>query len=56
MTIAEAGKALGISRPTAYLLAKHGKIPVIRLALRRLVVPVAALNKMLESAGNTGDK
>ena len=51
MTVEEAGEALGISRATAYLLANTGRIPVIRLGERRLVVPKAALLKMLESAG-----
>jgi excisionase family DNA binding protein len=50
MTIQEAGEALGISRATAYTLASTGKIPTIRLGERRLVVPRAALMKMLESA------
>ena len=55
MTVEEAGRCLGVSRPTAYLLAKLGKIPVIRLG-RRLVVPIAALNKMLENAGCQSSK
>lgn len=46
LTVEEAGRLLGVSRPTAYLLAKNGKIPVLRLS-RRLVVPKAALEKML---------
>ena len=51
MTIAEAAKALGISRNLAYALANQGKIPALRLSERRLVVPRAALQKMLEEAG-----
>ena len=50
MTVKEAGDVLGISRATAYMLAGTGKIPTIRLGERRLVVPKAALMKMLESA------
>ena len=53
MTVKEAGDALGISRATAYMLANTGEIPTIRLGERRLVVPKAALMKMLESAGKT---
>ena len=49
MTVKEAGDALGISRATAYMLAGSGQIPTIRLGERRLVVPRAALMKMLES-------
>ncbi len=52
MTIEEAGEALGISRATAYMLAKTGGIPVIRLGERRLVVPRRALEKMLEGNGD----
>lgn len=51
MTVEEAGEALGISRATAYMLAKTGGIPVIRLGERRLVVPRVALQKMLEGNG-----
>ena len=52
MTVKEAGVALGISRATAYLLAKTGGIPVIRLGERRLVVPKAQLQRMLEGNGD----
>ena len=55
MTIVEAGEALGISRATAYMLARTGQLPTIRLGERRLVVPRAALLKMLEGNGKTGD-
>lgn len=49
LTVEEAGEVLGISRATAYMLANTGKIPTIRLGERRLVVPKAALMKMLEA-------
>lgn len=49
MTVPEAGKALGISRGAAYELAKTGKLPTLRLG-KRLVVPVKALDRLLESA------
>ena len=45
--IPECAKLLGISRGSAYELAAQGKLPVIRLGARRMVVPVAALEKML---------
>lgn len=51
MTVEEAGEALGVSRATAYLLANTGRIPAIRISERRLVVPVAALLRMLENTG-----
>ena len=53
MTVEEAGEALGISRATAYMLANTGRIPAIRISDRRLVVPRAALLKMLDRAGKS---
>lgn len=50
MTVEEAAELLGLSRNSAYSLAKTGKLPTIRLG-RRIIVPKAALTKMLESAG-----
>jgi len=50
MTVEQAAKALGISRATAYMLANTGRIPAIRISERRLIVPRAALLKMLEGA------
>jgi excisionase family DNA binding protein len=49
LTVEETGKLLGVSRPTAYKLAKTKQIPTIVLG-RRIFVPKAALNKMLENA------
>lgn len=51
MTVEEAAVALGVSRATAYLLARTGAIPAIRLGERRLVVPKAALERLLNEAG-----
>lgn len=48
-TVEEAGRLLGISRPQAYLMAKQGVIPTIRLG-HRVVVPKAALLRMLDNA------
>ena len=44
-------RLLGISLGTAYTLAAEGKLPTIRLG-RRLVVPKAALEKMLADVGH----
>ena len=55
MTVEEAGEALGISRATAYMLANNGGIPVIRLGLRRIMVPRRALERMLENAEKLKD-
>jgi len=45
-SVEEAARILGISRGTAYALARHGSLPTIRLG-RRLLVPKAGLEKML---------
>lgn len=50
-TIDEAATLLGIGRNTAYECAARGELPVIRMGLKRLLVPKAALDKMLADAG-----
>ena len=50
LNVPEAGRLLNLSRATAYLLASQGIIPTIRLG-KRLVVPKAALIKLLEKSG-----
>jgi len=49
MTIEEAGEALGISRATAYTLAKQGRLPVIKISDRRWIIPKRALESLLDS-------
>jgi excisionase family DNA binding protein len=44
--IEEAGKLLGVGRNQAYLAARSGEIPVIKIG-KRLLVPKAALDRML---------
>ena len=46
ISVQEAGRLLGISKNSAYTAAQDGVIPTIRIG-RRLVVPMAALDKML---------
>ena len=48
ISIPEAAKLLGISRNTGYEMARLGQLPTIRCGRRRLVVPKAALLKMLK--------
>jgi len=50
MSVEEAANALGISRTFAYEAVARGEIPCIRIG-RRILVPVVALNRLLESAG-----
>jgi excisionase family DNA binding protein len=47
VTIQEAAKILGVGRNKAYEAAHSGEIPTIKLG-RRLLVPVAALERMLQ--------
>lgn len=49
LTVPEVAKLLGISRGTAYLAAKSGEIPVIRIR-GRFVVPMRAVDELLKRA------
>ena len=49
MTVEEASRTLGISRATAYTLARQGRLPAIRISDRRLIIPVKSLMAMLEA-------
>lgn len=51
LTVDEAAKLLGVSRPTAYQGVERGEIPSIRVG-KRILIPRAALEKMMETAGN----
>ena len=50
-TVDEAALILQISRPSAFRGIKSGEIPHIRIG-RRILVPVAALQKLLATAGS----
>ena len=50
LSIPEAGEVLGIGRSAAYEAARAGQLPAIRIG-RRLLVPVVALERLLEQAG-----
>lgn len=45
----DAARMLGIGRNLIYYMIKTGDITAIRLGERRLLVPVAALEKLLET-------
>ena len=51
-TVEEVAKLLRISRGSAYEAARCGEIPTIRIG-RRLLVPRAALERLLAGAGTT---
>ena len=48
LTVTEVAQILGIGRSAAYEAARTGQIPTIRIG-KRILVPVAALERMLES-------
>jgi excisionase family DNA binding protein len=50
MRVEDVAKTLGVSRNAAYVAVRNGEIPSIRIG-RRLVVPKAAVERMLEGAG-----
>ena len=50
ITIEEAARALGVTRNSAYQAAHAGELPVVKIG-RRLLVPKAALNRLLEGSG-----
>lgn len=52
VTVNEMAKLLGISRPTAYELAKREGFPAIRVSERRIIIPVDALNRWLNDPAN----
>ena len=47
LSIAEAGRFLGLSRTAAYRAATSGHIPTIRTSEHRFVVPTAAFRTLL---------
>lgn len=46
LTVPEAGRIFGLSRPSAYAAAARGEIPTIKMG-RRLLVPTGKLRSML---------
>ena len=48
ISVPAAARMLGVSRNTGYEMARLGQLPTIRCGRRRLVVPKAALLKILE--------
>lgn len=53
LNIKEAAQQLGVSAPTIRRAIREGKLPVIRLGIRRVVIPCAAFEKYLANAGAT---
>jgi excisionase family DNA binding protein len=56
ISVVAAARMLGVSRNTGYEMARLGQLPTIRCGRRRLVVPKAALMKMLEEVSDRHEK
>ena len=54
VTVGEAARMLGISRNSCYQACHTGELPVIKLG-KRLLIPVRALEKLLEGKGQDKD-
>ena len=55
LDVPEAAEILNISRQAAYAAAKRGDLPTVRIG-GRILVPRAALMRMLEGAASTASK
>jgi len=56
ISVTAAAKLLGVSRNTGYEMVRMGQLPTIRCGQRRLVVPKAALLKMLQEVNQENEK
>ena len=54
-SVPEAGRILGVGRTAAYEAARTGEIPTIRIG-RRILVPVTALERLLEARSPENDR
>ena len=52
LTVEEARNLLGLSRGSMYEAVRRGQIPSLRIG-RRILIPCAALQHLLEQADNT---
>lgn len=55
VTVEEMGKRLSISRASAYLLAHSEGFPTVTIG-RRMLIPLASLEKWLEAQSGKGQK
>ena len=56
ISVPAAARMLGVSRKTGYEMARLGQLPTIKCGHRRIVVPKAALMKMLEEVNEQHEK
>lgn len=54
LNVHEAASLLGLSRNSLYAAANRGEVPTIKIG-RRILIPRAALEKMLAEAGNRAE-
>lgn len=55
LSIREASVRLGISEGTTWAMIRAGRIPSVRISPRRVVIPVAALERLLAGSGTPKD-
>ena len=48
VSVAEAAKLISVSKSTVYAMIEQGRLPVIRITAKRLIVPLKALETWLE--------
>ena len=56
ISVPAAARMLGVSRNTGYEMARLGQLPTIKCGRRRLVVPKAALMKILQEVNQGNEK
>jgi excisionase family DNA binding protein len=56
ISVPAAARMIGVSRNIGYQMARLGQLPIIRCGRRRLLVPKAALERMLEEANQKHGK
>ncbi|MBI4303954.1 MAG: helix-turn-helix domain-containing protein [Chloroflexi bacterium] len=53
LNVSQVAKILGVSRNLAYEAIRRGDLPCIRVGAKRILVPRAALEKMLQGPTST---
>ena len=54
LNVEEMAATLGISKPVAYELTRKNGFPAVRVSERRIIIPVDALRRWLESEARNG--
>ena len=52
ISVEDMGKVIGCSRVKAYQLVRDGKVPCLKLGPHKIVIPLAALERFLQTAGS----